>query len=75
MQIFFYFCTMKMNNIKRKINTYAGLTAIYSGVLLLFFSFLFDWTSSNVPLFLSLFMTIGGVIIHVAAMKSSGSNV
>ncbi|WP_455094710.1 hypothetical protein [Prevotella koreensis] len=63
-----------MKNLIRIIKPYAGLVAIYTGALLLLLSFFFGWTSSNALLFILLFLVIGGVIVHVAIIKSSDFN-
>ncbi|WP_455537436.1 hypothetical protein [Prevotella koreensis] len=63
-----------MKNLIRIIKPYAGLVAIYTGALLLLLSFIFGWTSSNALLFILLFLVIGGVIVHVAIIKSSDFN-
>lgn len=60
-----------MKKLLRKMKPYIGMVFIYTGTLLLVLCSFFRWTSSNVPLFLSVFLILAGVCAHVAAMKSS----
>ncbi|RRD01884.1 hypothetical protein [Prevotella sp. OH937_COT-195] len=63
-----------MKNLLKKIKPHIGMGFVYAGTLLLLSSFLLGWTSSNVPLFVSIFLVIVGVGIHVALIKSSDIN-